>query len=58
MKYKDIPRRKFTEKQLEMLEKLNWLRKQEQNYNCFKFGYFEICEKLCEVDDKVSKFLG
>lgn len=47
MKYKEIPRRKFTEKQLEMLEKCHWLRLMEGKHIDYNhYGLFEKITKL------------
>lgn len=57
MKYKDIPRKKFTPKQLELLEKVHWLRcKIHRNFFSYirDFDLEDQYEKLSErVTDKI-----
>lgn len=54
MKYKDIPRRKFTEKQMEMLEKFHYLNRKVNTNYCLDDKLIVLHQTLW---DKICKFL-
>lgn len=52
MKYTEIPRKKFTPKQLELLEKVHWLhcKVRKNYYSCI--NDYEIEEKYGQLSEK------